>query len=47
MALVAVAYLISSVVLSTAAAIAVAGVVTAVGAWSWYYLPLVAFRRNR
>ncbi len=46
-ALVAVAYLVSSVVLATGAAIGVAVLVTAVGAWSWFYLPLVAFKTKR
>jgi hypothetical protein len=46
-ALIAVAYLVSSVVLSTGAAIGVALLVTAVGAWSWFYLPLVSFETKR
>ncbi len=45
-ALVAVAFLVSSVVLSTAAAVALATAVAVIGAWSWYYLPLVAFRKD-
>jgi hypothetical protein len=46
-ALTAVAYLVSSVVLGTAQAIAVTSAVAAVCLWSWYYLPLVAFERDR
>jgi hypothetical protein len=46
-AITAAAYLVSSVVLGTGAAIGVAGLVGAVAAWSWFYLPLVAFGRRR
>lgn len=45
-AITAVAFLVSSLVLNTPIAAAVAAVVTAVGAWSWFYLPLVAFERD-
>jgi len=45
-ALTAAAFLVSSLVLGTAAAIAVTAVVALVGAWSWFYLPLVAFERD-
>jgi hypothetical protein len=42
----AVAYLVASVVLSTAVAVTVTLVVATACLWSWYYLPLVAFRRD-
>jgi hypothetical protein len=45
-ALTAVAFLVSSVVLATGVAVAVTSVVAAVCLWSWYYLPLVAFERE-
>jgi hypothetical protein len=45
-ALTAVAYLVSSVVLTTVVAIAVTSAVAAVCLWSWYYLPLVVFERE-
>ena len=45
-AITAVAFLVSSVVLGTAAAVAVTALVAAVCLWSWYYLPLVSFRRK-
>jgi cobalamin synthase len=45
-ALTAVAFLVSSVVLATGVAIAVTAVVAAVCLWSWYYLPLVVFERE-
>jgi hypothetical protein len=38
------AFLVSSIVLGTGVAIGVAALVAAVGAWSWFYLPLVGFR---
>lgn len=44
-AITAVAFMVSSIVLATGAAIAVTAATAAVGLWSWYYLPLVAFRR--
>ena len=43
-AITAVAFMVSSIVLSTGAAIAVAVTTALVCAWSWYYVPLVAFR---
>ena len=43
LALVAVAYLVASVVLNTAVAIVLTIVVAAVVSWSWFYLPLVAW----
>lgn len=46
MALTASAFLVSSLVLGTLAAVAVTTVVALVGAWSWFYLPLVTFRRD-
>jgi len=46
LALVAVAYLVASVVLNTGAAIALTLIVGVVGAWSWFYLPLVAWPRE-
>lgn len=45
-AITASAYLVSSVVLGRGAAVGVATLVAAVGLWSWYYLPLVSFRRE-
>lgn len=45
-ALTAVAFLVSSVVVgSTWALVVTAGIALTLG-WSWYYLPLVAFRRD-
>ena len=46
LAITASAYLVSSVVLGTRAAVGVTILVAAVGLWSWYYLPLVSFRRG-
>lgn len=46
LALTASAFLVSSFVLGTTAAVAVTIVVGAVGAWSWFYLPLVSFERD-
>lgn len=43
----AAAFLVSSVVLGTGAAIGVTTFVAAVGGWSWFYLPLVGFRSHR
>ncbi len=45
-ALTAVAYLVSSIVLGTPVAIAVTVVVAAVGLWSWFYIPMVTFSRD-
>lgn len=45
-AIVAVSFLVSSIVLGTGAAGAVTGVIAAVGLWSWFYLPLVTFERD-
>ena len=45
-AITAVAFLVSSIVLNTVAAIAVASLVAAVGAWSWFYVPLISFERE-
>jgi hypothetical protein len=45
-AITASAFLVSSLVLGTPAAILVTTVVGAVGAWSWFYLPLVSFERD-
>lgn len=42
----AVTFLVSSLVLGTPMAIAMATVVALVGAWSWFYLPLVTFERD-
>ncbi len=42
----AVAYLVTSVVLDSSWAAAVTTVVTVICLWSWYYLPLVSFRRD-
>jgi hypothetical protein len=42
----AVAFLVCSLVLGTGIAIGVTAVVGAVCLWSWYYLPLVSFRRD-
>ena len=44
LALVAVAYLVASVVLNTAVAVVLTAVVAVVAFWSWFYLPLVAWR---
>lgn len=43
LAMVAVAYLVASVVLNTTVAVAATVVVAAVALWSWFYLPLVAW----
>jgi len=45
-AVTAVAYLVSSIVLGSGLAAAVTAVTAAVCLWSWYYLPLVSFRRD-
>lgn len=45
-ALTASAFLVSSLVLGTPAAIGVTTLVAAVGAWSWFYLPLITFERD-
>ena len=45
-AITAVAYLVCSVVLSTGVAIGVTALVALACVWSWYYLPLVSFRRD-
>ena len=42
----AVAYLVASIVLTTTVAIVVTILVAVTCAWSWYYLPLVSFRRD-
>lgn len=46
-AITAVAYLVASFVLGTIAAVVAATVVGAVGAWSWFYVPMVDFERDR
>lgn len=45
-AVTAVAYLVASFVLGPVAAVVAAAVVGAVGAWSWFYIPLVDFQRD-
>lgn len=45
-AIAAVAYLVSSVVLNTPTAILLSTTLTAVGGWSWFYLPLVRFEQD-
>lgn len=45
-AIAAVAYLVSSIVLGTPTAVVVTVVMTAIGGWSWFYLPLVTFERD-
>jgi hypothetical protein len=45
-ALTASAFRVSSFVLGTPIAIGVTAFVAAVGAWSWFYLPLVTFARD-
>ena len=45
-AITAVTFMVSSIVLGTGLAVAVASAVALVCLWSWYYLPLVAFRRD-
>lgn len=47
LALVAVAYLVASVVLNTAVAVALTLVVALVAAWSWFYIPIVAWADDR
>ena len=42
----AVAFLVASVVLTTTVAVAMTVVVALTCLWSWYYLPLVSFRRD-
>ena len=46
LAIVAVAFLVASFVLGTAAAVTVAIAVAAAWLWSWYYLPLVSFEKD-
>jgi len=46
-AITAVAYLVSSVVLGSGIAAGLTVVVAVIGLWSWFYLPLVAFKRQR
>lgn len=45
-ALAAVAFLVSSLVLGTASAIGITAAVGLVMGWSWFYLPLVSFERD-
>ena len=45
-AMTAVAYLVSSLVLGSGIAAGLTAVVATVGVWSWFYLPLVAFKRQ-
>jgi hypothetical protein len=45
-ALAAAVYLISSLTLTNSFAIAATVAVGAITVWSWFYLPLIAFRRN-
>jgi len=45
-AITAVAYLVSSIVLGAGWAIVVTIAIAVVLGWSWYYLPLVSFRRD-
>ena len=42
----AVAFLVASIVLTTTVAVVVTVLVAATCLWSWYYLPLVSFRRD-
>jgi len=42
----AVAYLVASIVLTTTVAVVLTVVVAVTCLWSWYYLPLVSFRRD-
>ena len=42
----AVAFLVASIVLTTTVAVAVTVIVAVTCLWSWYYLPLVSFRRD-
>ena len=42
----AVAFLVASIVLTTAVAIVMTLLVAVTCLWSWYYLPLVSFRRD-
>jgi hypothetical protein len=45
-AVTAVAYLVSSIVLGTTGALAVTAAIVVTWGWSWYYVPLVSFRRD-
>ena len=45
-AITAVAFLVSSIVLGTGWSLAVTAAIVVTWAWSWYYLPLVTFRRD-
>jgi len=45
-AIVAVVYLVSSLVFSDPIAIGASGVVAAVACWAWFYVPLVTFGRD-
>ena len=45
-AITAVTFMVTSIVLGTGLAIVVAAGVALVTLWSWYYLPLLVFRRN-
>jgi hypothetical protein len=47
LALVAVAYLVSSLVLGTGIAVGVTATVAVVCLWSWFYVPMVSFRSDR
>jgi hypothetical protein len=42
----AVAYLVTSIVLNTPMAIALTAAIVVVGGWSWFYLPLVTFEQD-
>lgn len=46
-ALTAAAFVVSSLILSTPAALAVTATIALVLGWSWFYLPLVDFRRKQ
>ncbi len=45
-AITAVAFLVSSIVLGNGWSVAVTAAIVVTWAWSWYYLPLVTFRRD-
>ncbi len=45
-AIAAVAFLVSSLVLNTPVAIALTATIAALGGWSWFYLPLVDFEQD-
>jgi hypothetical protein len=44
--IVAVVYLVSSLVFDDVLAVAAAVIISAIAGWSWFYLPLVTFNKD-